>query len=68
MLDRLPGATIEPTLEYDASAHQLSGPLLGSVLEAAGVAADASVVLALRALDGYTVMLSLADARWTECR
>ena len=63
MLARLPAVTIRPTLEYDAKVHTLSGPLLSSVLEAAGVVAGASVVLALRALDGYTVMVSLADAR-----
>ena len=63
MLARLPAVTIRPTLEYDAKVHSLSGPLLSSVLEAAGVAPGASVVLALRALDGYTVMVNLADAR-----
>lgn len=63
MLARLPTAAIRPTLEYDAKAHTLRGPLLGSVVEAAGVAAGASVLLTLRALDGYTVAVSLADAR-----
>ncbi len=63
MLARLPAVTIRPTLEYDAKAHTLSGPLLDAVVEAAGVAAGAPVMLALRALDGYTVALSLADAR-----
>ncbi|HEY6513833.1 MAG TPA: molybdopterin-dependent oxidoreductase [Burkholderiaceae bacterium] len=63
MLARLPALTIEPTLEYDAKVHKLSGPLLGTVVEAAGVAAGAPVMLGLRALDGYTVALSLADAR-----
>lgn len=63
MLAQLPTVTIRPTLEYDAKVHRLSGPLLSSVVEAAGVAAGASVMLALRALDGYTVALSLADAR-----
>jgi hypothetical protein len=63
MLARLPAVTIQPTLEYDAKVHKLSGPLLSSVIEATGVAANASVTLALRALDGYTVALSLADAR-----
>ena len=62
MLARLPAMTIQPTLEYDAKTHQLSGPLLSSVVGAAGVAADASVMLTLRALDGYTVAVSLADA------
>jgi len=63
MLARLPAVSIQPTLEYDAKPHTLSGPLLVTVLEAAGVAAGAPVTLALRALDGYTVALSLADAR-----
>jgi hypothetical protein len=63
MLGRLPTVAIEPTLEYDAKAHKLSGPLLGAVVEAAGVAAGAPVSLTLRALDGYTVVVSLADAQ-----
>ena len=63
MLARLPSVAVKPTLEYDAGPHRLSGPLLSTVLGAAGVAADAPVMLALRALDGYTVALSLADAR-----
>ena len=58
-----PAVTIQPTLEYDAKVHKLSGPLLSSVVEAAGVAPDASVILNLRAVDGYTVPVSLADAR-----
>ena len=63
MLARLPAVTIQPTLEYDARVHKLGGPLLGTVLEAAGVAPNASVMLGLRAIDGYTVGISLADAR-----
>ena len=63
MLARLPGVTIQPTIEYDAKVHKLSGPTLASVLEAAGVAPGAPVTLALRAIDGYTVAVSLADAR-----
>jgi hypothetical protein len=63
MLARLPSVAIEPTLEYDARPHKLSGPLLSSVIEAAGVAPTAAVTLALRALDGYTIALSLADVR-----
>ena len=62
MLARLPAVTIRPTLEYDARPHQLSGPLLASVLGAAGVAAGAAVMLTLRAIDGYAVAVSLADA------
>jgi len=63
MLARLPSVTIQPTLEYDAKPHKLSGPLLSAVVAAAGVAADARVMLALRALDGYNVAVSLADAQ-----
>ena len=63
MLARLPNVTLQPTLEYDAKTHRLRGPLLSSVVEAAGVSSSAQVMLALRALDGYTVAVSLADAR-----
>jgi len=62
-LARLPATTIEPTLEYDAKVHRLSGPLLSAVVEAAGVAPSAAVLLTLRAIDGYKVAVSLADAR-----
>ena len=62
MLARLPVVTIQPTLEYDAKVHTLAGPLLSAVVGAAGVAANAKVNLGLRALDGYTVAVSLADA------
>lgn len=63
MLARLPAVTIQPTLEYDAKPHKLSGPLLAAVLTEAGVAAGTPLMLGLRALDGYTVALSLADAQ-----
>src|SRR5262245_16292369 len=63
MLGRLSAVTIAPTLEYDGKPHKLSGPLLTTVVEAAGVAAGASMMLGLRALDGYTVGISMADAR-----
>ena len=62
-LARLPALSIRPTLEYDARPHTLSGPLLGTVVEATGIGAGTPVMLALRALDGYTVAVSLADAR-----
>jgi len=62
-LQRLPAVTIKPTLEYDAKVHALQGPLLETVLQAAGVAPGASVMLGLRAVDGYNVAVSLADAR-----
>ncbi|MEO6408462.1 MAG: molybdopterin-dependent oxidoreductase [Burkholderiaceae bacterium] len=63
MLARLPAVTIAPTLEYDAKVHKLAGPLLTSVVEAAGVAPGAALTLGLRALDGYVVNVSLADVR-----
>ena len=62
-LQRLPAVTIRPTLEYDARTHALAGPLFATVLEAAGAATDGELQLGLRAIDGYRVELSLADAR-----
>lgn len=62
MLARLPQTSIQPTLEYDARPHKLSGPALAAVVGAAGVAAAAAVTLTLRAIDGYAVAVSLADA------
>ncbi len=61
-LQRLLAVTINPTLEYDARVHALSGPLLRTVLAAAGVKAGSSVQLGLRAVDGYNVVVSLQDA------
>ena len=64
-LYRLPAVTIQPTLEYDAKVHRLSGPLLTTVLKAAGVNTDtdSALQLGLRAVDGYHIWLSLADVR-----
>ena len=62
-LRQLPAVTIKPTLEYDAKAHALSGPLLTSVLEAAGVTDATAIQVNLRALDGYNVALPLPDVR-----
>lgn len=59
-LAKLPAVTIKPTLEYDAKEHTLSGPLLATVLAAAGV--NGAAQLGLRAVDGYNVGISLADA------
>ncbi|MED5618808.1 molybdopterin-dependent oxidoreductase [Ideonella sp. BN130291] len=61
-LQRMPAVAIKPTLEYDAKVHTLRGPLLSTVLQAAGVAPGAAVTLGLRAVDGYNVAVSLADA------
>lgn len=62
-LRRLPSVTIMPTLEYDAKAHVLTGPLVSTVLEAAGVKASQAVQLGLRAVDGYNVAMSGQDVR-----
>lgn len=64
-LSRLASVTIRPTLEYDGKPHQLSGPLLMTVLAAAGVKVDSSarLQLGLRAVDGYNAVVSLADAQ-----
>ena len=62
-LHRLPSVTIRPTLEYDAKVHALKGPLLETVLLTARAPAGASTMLGLRAVDGYNVAVSLADAR-----
>ncbi|HEY0848014.1 MAG TPA: molybdopterin-dependent oxidoreductase [Noviherbaspirillum sp.] len=59
----LPTVTIRPTLEYDAKVHTLRGPLLLDVVKAAGARFSGSGKLLLRAVDGYAVPLSLADAR-----
>ena len=61
-LAKLPAVNIKPTLEYDAKEHTLSGPLLTTVLAAAGVPGGSAVQLGLRAVDGYNVGISLADA------
>lgn len=62
-LHRLAAVTIRPTLEYDGKVHALQGPLVETVLKATGVSPDASVKLALRAVDGYNVVLDLAEVR-----
>ena len=60
-LSALPQTTIKPTLEYDERQHLLQGPLLADVLVAAG-ASNANDIL-LRAIDGYVVMVPVADIR-----
>ena len=60
-LGRMSAVQIKPTLEYDGKVHALSGPLVSTILEAAGVPATSAVVLGLRAVDGYNVAISLAD-------
>ena len=61
-LAAMPAVTIKPTVEYDRKTHSLRGPLLADVLKACGVTGDAGK-LAMRAVDGYSPTISLADAR-----
>ena len=60
-LQNLPKVSIRPTLEYDGKEHILTGPTLINVLSAAGVKPDPSLRLGIRAVDGYNVMISVAD-------
>lgn len=62
-LSRLPVVHIKPTLEYDGKPHALHGPLLLDVLALAGARPAAQSKLVLRAVDGYAVTLSAAQAR-----
>jgi hypothetical protein len=62
-LAAMPRTTVKPTLEYDSKRHTLAGPLLADVLRAAGVKADAPVRLAMRAVDGYSPVIALAEAQ-----
>lgn len=61
-LAALPAVTIRPTLEYDGKVHVLRGPLLTTVLKAAHAPIDGGT-LAMRAVDGYSPTISMADAR-----
>lgn len=62
-LQALPHVSIQPTLEYDNKPHKLSGPLLTSVLEAAGVNLKQALRVDLRAVDGYSVSLNLEQIK-----
>lgn len=63
VLAALPAVTIKPTLEYDNKVHTLKGPLLTDVLRAAGAAPADSVKLLMRAVDGYSSNITVADVR-----
>ena len=62
-LQRLPAVSIRTTLEYDNQLHQLSGPLVATVLGAAGANLKAPLRIGLRAVDGYNVNISTADVQ-----
>ena len=61
-LTALAKVSIKPTLEYDNKPHTLAGPLLSDVVQAAGSPSQGTRLL-LRAVDGYNIMMSLADAK-----
>ena len=55
--------SIEPTLEYDNRPHQLRGPSITDVIKTTGASLTDATRLLLRAVDGYAVTISVADAR-----
>jgi hypothetical protein len=59
-LTAMPAITIRPTIEYDKKQHVLRGPLLATVLNACGAT---GTKLAMRAVDGYSPSISMADAQ-----
>jgi hypothetical protein len=59
----LPSDAIKPTLEYDEKPHILTGPLLADLVKVAVPNLSDSAKLLLRAIDGYALVLPLADAR-----
>ncbi|KAF1036506.1 MAG: hypothetical protein GAK34_03315 [Delftia tsuruhatensis] len=65
-LERLPTVEITPHIEYDGQPHRLRGPLLATVLQAAGVDSAAAAAkgqwITLQAIDGYRAQLPLAQA------
>ena len=62
-LASLPAVNIRPTVEYDARAHILRGPLLLDVLAFASARPPPSGKLVLRAIDGFSVVISVEKAR-----
>ena len=59
----LPSLAIKPTLEFDEKPHTLAGPLLTDLVKVAVPNLSDSAKLLLRAIDGYALVLPLADAR-----
>ena len=57
-LEKLPAATINPTLEYDGKAHQLRGPRLAAVLDMLGASKAADTQIVFHSVDGYMPQVS----------
>jgi hypothetical protein len=62
-LEKLPVATINPTLEYDARAHKLSGPRLMDVLNAVGIKKGHPTKIVFHGVDGYSPEITVALAQ-----
>ena len=62
-LQRMPASRFRVTLEYDGQPHQVSGPLVETVLKAAGVDLRAPLRVTLWAVDGYSVPLPITTVR-----
>ncbi|AXE96162.1 molybdopterin-dependent oxidoreductase [Paraburkholderia sp. SIMBA_050] len=63
LLASMPAVTIQPTTEYDARPHRLSGPLLTTLLEHVGAPGAGGTQILLHAVDGYAVMTTLDKVR-----
>lgn len=60
---RLPAVKIKPAISYDEKVHELAGPLLTTVVERVGIPNNPETSLALKAVDGYTVALTVREVR-----
>jgi hypothetical protein len=61
-LAKLPAVSINPTMEYDAKLHRLTGPRLADVLNAAGISKEKPTKIILHGIDGYSPEITLAQA------
>lgn len=63
-LEQFSAKTIQPTMEYDARVHKLSGSRLMDVLNHVGIEEKSSKTsLILRGIDGYSPEVQLSDAQ-----
>jgi len=62
-LERLPSKTINPTMEYDARVHKLSGPRLIDVLTKVGITNSKDVNILMYGIDGYSPQVSLFNVQ-----
>lgn len=62
-LEKLPAATINPTLEYDDKPHQLRGPRLAAVLDMLGTSKAADTQIVFHSVDGYMPQVSFDQLR-----